>query len=84
MNPIRHTADRLDVERLFAGTSDRWVPVEKMLPDDSETVLVFVDGEPWTGYTEAGSWHYVCGDPLGGRVTHWMHFPDGPQMEDAA
>ena len=55
-----------------------WIRVKDQLPDDDMTVLVHVDGEVWTGFIEAGLWHYVSGDPIGGRVTHWCEFPDAP------
>ena len=77
MNPPKHTAERLDADRMWA-VSMRWIPVTESLPDDDETVLIFSDGEPWTGFTEAGLWHYVSGDPVGSDVTHWMPFPDSP------
>lgn len=57
-----------------------WTQTADAIPDDNETVLIFVDGEPWTGYHEAGAWHYVCGEKLGGRVTHWMPFPAAPEQ----
>ena len=60
-----------------------WIDAAAELPDDEQTVLVVVDGEPWTAYLLAGQWHYVCGDPLGGRVTHWMHMPAVPGLEAA-
>lgn len=83
MNPPKHTAERLDVDRMWAAAM-RWIPVSESLPDDSKAVLIYVDGEPWTGYLESGEWSYICGDPLGGRVTHWMPFPDGPEEKQEA
>ena len=56
----------------------RWVPVADGLPDDEMTVIVCIDGEPWTGFREAGGWRYVSGDPMVGVVTHWCEFPEVP------
>ena len=57
-----------------------WINAESELPDDDEVVLIWSDGEPWTGFHEANVWHYVSGDPIGteNAVTHWMPFPEGP------
>ncbi len=68
---------RLDVDRLWAS-SMRWIPIAEQLPDDEETVLIFSNGEPWTGFLDGGRWHYVSGDPCNQPVTHWMPFPPGP------
>ena len=58
--------------------SVRWVPVLDELPDDDMTVIMCVDGEPWTGFMEAGQWHYVSGNPVDGKVTFWCEFPEVP------
>ena len=55
-----------------------WIPCAEQLPDDDEVVLIWSDGEPWTGFHEARLWHYVSGDPCSKPVTHWMPFPEGP------
>jgi len=58
-----------------------WIATDTQMPDEDETVLMFepdAPGEPvWTGFVCAGAWYYVDGEPAG-RITHWMHFPDGP------
>lgn len=56
----------------------QWVPVTTALPDDDMTVIMAVDGEPWTGFMDAGQWRYVSADLVGGKVTHWCEFPDVP------
>lgn len=56
----------------------QWVPVSKELPDDEMTVLMVVDGEPWTGFHAEGQWHYVTADICTGAVTHWCEFPEVP------
>jgi hypothetical protein len=83
MNPPKHTSERLDVDR-WGASGMRWIAVTEQLPDDEETVLVFCDGEPWTGFVDGKEWFYVCGDPIGAHVTHWMPFPDGPGSEQVA
>ena len=71
--------EKIEAERKWAA-SLKWIPVEVGLPDDDETVLVWTsDGEPWTGYHDAGQWRYVSSEPISAeRVTHWMPFPAGP------
>jgi hypothetical protein len=58
--------------------SVRWVSVDDELPDDEMTVILAVDGEPWTGFRENGNWLYVSADPISGTVTHWCEFPEVP------
>ncbi len=60
--------------------SVRWVPVREDLPDEEMTVILCVDGEPWTGFRENGNWLYVSGDPISGKVTHWCEFPEVPDV----
>lgn len=57
-----------------------WVPATEALPDDEQTVLVaLADGEVWTGFVDAGQWHYVSGEFISPTVTHWAEFPEPPQ-----
>jgi hypothetical protein len=71
--------EKIRAEREWAAVL-RWIPVEVGLPDDDETVLIWTaDGEPWTGYLDAGQWRYVSSEPISYEaVTHWMPFPEGP------
>lgn len=55
-----------------------WIPVIESLPDDDLTVILAVDGEPWTGFRDGEGWRYVSGDPCEGNVTHWCEFPEVP------
>ncbi len=58
-----------------------WIPVDKTMPDDDETVLIALDdGEVWTGYHDGDEgWKYVSGDTMSAKVTHWMQLPDPPK-----
>lgn len=60
------------------NTSITWIPTASALPDDDMTVLIAVDGEPWTGFRDAGQWRYVSADPVEGVVSHWAEFPEVP------
>jgi hypothetical protein len=56
-----------------------WIPVTQKLPDDETAVLIALDdGEVWTGYMDAGEWHYVSGDLMEAKVTHWQDLPEPP------
>ncbi len=57
-----------------------WIPVADRLPDDV-TVLIAVDGEPWTGWYDFHyGWLLISGEPVGTRrVTHWAHMPACPE-----
>lgn len=61
-----------------------WINADKSLPDEEETVLLYMPDSPsepiWPGYFDGYShngWLLEVGMPAG-RVTHWMHFPDAP------
>lgn len=60
-----------------------WINADKSLPDESETVLLYMPdsvSEPvWPGYFDGytDGWLLADGMPAG-RVTHWMQFPDVP------
>lgn len=63
-----------------------WIDANEQMPDADETVLLFMpdaDGEPvWPGYFQCygdSSWALADGMPAG-RVTHWMHFPEAPEI----
>ncbi len=59
-----------------------WTATASSLPDDDQTVLIATaDGEVWTGYHEADAWFYVSGDQIGQPVTHWMDFPEPPEVK---
>lgn len=57
----------------------QWVPVAAGFPDDDMTVLLAVDGEPWTGFRDGDTWRYVSADECTGNVTHWAEFPEVPK-----
>jgi hypothetical protein len=64
-------------ERLQMPT---WTSIDKALPDDDETVLIFAeecDPPVWLGYIEAGVWYSA--DAWQTRVTHWMPMPEAPE-----
>lgn len=64
------------------GAWGDWMPVEKDLPDDDLTVLLALeDGEVWTGFRDAGVWRYMSADLIEGIVTHWMEFPEPPEVK---
>jgi hypothetical protein len=61
------------------ATTLAWIPSAQELPDDEATVLIAMDDqEVWTGFTEGGVWHYVSGERVSGKVTHWADFPPPP------
>jgi hypothetical protein len=59
-----------------------WISVKDGLPDDEITVLIVTaDRDVWTGYLEAGHWHFPSGDRVEAHpVTHWMEFPEPPEV----
>ena len=59
-----------------------WIDATKELPDDDICVLIALDdGEVWTGFLAAEEWHYVSGDLMAAKVTHWMHLPEPPKVK---
>lgn len=64
----------------MSSSTVRWIATKDALPDDDMTVLAaFSDGEVWTGFVEADTWHYVSGDPMETPPTHWAQFPEPPR-----
>lgn len=60
-----------------------WKAVTEELPDDDTTVLMATTtSEPvWPGFRDGDRWRDMSGWPLpDGTVTHWMHFPDPPEV----
>ena len=56
-----------------------WIDTKQQLPDDETTVLIALDdGEVWTGYIDGEEWHYVSGDTMASKVTHWQDLPEPP------
>ena len=57
----------------------RWIPVEEDTPLDYHEVLVS-DGElVWIGYCAGGTW-FQDHDECDSVVTHWMEYPDPPEV----
>lgn len=60
-----------------------WIAVTKSLPDSDTTVMTFEPDscEPvWLGYYDGEQWKDIMGDARI-NTTHWMPFPDPPEME---
>jgi hypothetical protein len=59
-----------------------WHAAAHELPDDGETVLIYLaqSGEMWTGYydSEVGVWRFVTGDRIDEPVLYWARFPAPP------
>jgi len=57
-----------------------WIAVDRALPDDDTTVLVFnadCDDPVWPGYHSDGKWFYAEILPAP-NISHWAHLPEGP------
>jgi hypothetical protein len=57
-----------------------WIPVERELPDDEETVLLYSPeaSEPvWPGFRDGDVWRWADATEAHG-VTHWAPMPAGP------
>ena len=77
LEKIRRDIDRA---RAIVEMSRLWIPVDDSTPDEGMCVLIATkDGDVWTGFLDAGRWHYdSSGHPVGQEVTHWMDFPWHP------
>lgn len=59
-----------------------WISVNDSVPDDEQTVLIFIPDSPgdeetvWLGYRDAGVWYQF--DAWEIQVTHWMPLPEPP------
>lgn len=64
--------------------SNQWIKCSDELPDDEITVITFVadSNEPvWLGYHCDDCWYTESGLPmLFSVVTHWMPFPNPPEI----
>jgi hypothetical protein len=63
-------------------SDNKWIACTEGMPDTDTTVMTFEPGscEPiWPGYHDGEQWCDVMGD---GKinVTHWMAFPDPPEV----
>ena len=59
---------------------NEWIDCKTTLPDEDICVLIALsDEEVWTGFIAEQEWHYVSGDTMQSKVTHWMHLPEPPQ-----
>lgn len=59
-----------------------WTPVSVAMPDDDQTVLVYMPGadpDVWPGYHDGDDgWKLADGMPVQG-VASWAHMPEGPR-----
>ena len=71
---------------------NEWIPVEERLPEpnnlfnNSEIVIIFVDGDWMEGFYDYGDncwrgnyWDEDYGKKVAGIVTHWMPGPKQPE-----
>lgn len=65
--------------------SQSWVPASEALPDSDITVMTYApeSNEPiWPAYHDGEQWFDLMGAPIDNeRITHWMEFPDPPDVE---
>ena len=80
MNSLIHHPDQSSVTN--------WIPVEESMPDDDETVLVYVpehdSDDVWLGYHEDDKWLDPLGFEYQKAVTHWMALPEPPKKKEDA
>jgi len=56
-----------------------WRDVREELPENTETVLVYVAGSIYLGWFFEDRW---CGSHIIGAVTHWMPLPAPPSGKE--
>lgn len=73
-----------DVRTLITLSQPTWTPCADALPDSDLTVIVHSpeSDEPiWLGYHDGHEWIDVSGAPYKEAVTHWMNFPEPPEVK---
>lgn len=62
-----------------------WIPVSERMPDIDTLVIACVAGRyvtPLRRHKQAGFWQHDDGDVDELTVTHWMEFPQPPEISD--
>lgn len=60
-----------------------WIPCSQQMPDDGEAVMTFspMSSDPvWPGFLDGGFWTDLSGLLFQFPVTHWMPFPEPPEV----
>lgn len=67
----------------------KWISVKDQLPDETRTVIIFVNATGWQKSGVSFGWLHEDGDWVieepdrftNPSVTHWMPLPKGPEEE---
>lgn len=73
--------ETLEAENKRLSEERRWVPAGEGLPKEPRRVLAFVPSVygPQVAFVSNGKWQDGTEYSIGGRVTHWMPLPPGPE-----